>query len=133
MAAPIWQYIVIMFLFGLSFLLNFVSLGLMMFLGKVKPELLKFKKEAFSPVLLFVRLLISLFAMYLTYSLYVWAPGALSLGILIVHWTGLFARFISDLMEAGKEKTYTYGSHLFGCAYAAGTSIALVIYGVQCL
>lgn len=131
--APLWQYITIMVIFSLGFVLNFVSIGLMLFLEKVKPDTLTFPQKELGVCSLLFKTLMAIFAGYLTYSLYIWAPGSLSLGILIVHWATLFVHFVVSIAKAGKIRTYTYGQHFFGTLYSGGMLIALITYGVKWL
>lgn len=131
--APLWQYITIMVIFGIGLILNFVSVGLMLFLEKVKPDALTWDQKELGVGSMLFKTLMALFAAYLSYSLYVWAPGALSLGILIVHWATLFVHYVVSIAKAGKARTYTYGQHFFGMAYTGAMLVALIVYGVKCL
>lgn len=133
MLAPTWQYIVLMVIFCLGASLNVISLGLMLFLESIKPEALKFEQRALGAGSLLVKTLMGIFAAYLSYSLYIWSPGALSLGIMIVHWASIIVSYILSIANAGKAKTYTYGQHVFGAIYTTGMVIALIFYGVKCL
>lgn len=130
-SAPLWQYIVIMVIFSLGFVLNLSSIGLMLFLEKVKPDSLSFPQKELGVGSLLFKTLVAIFAAYLTYSLYMWAPSTLSLGILIVHWATVFVHYVVSIAGAGKIKTYTYGQHFFGMLYTAGMLIALITYGVK--
>lgn len=132
-SAPLWQYIVIMVIFSLGFILNLVSVGLMLFLEKVKPDALSWPQKDLGVGSLLFKTLMAIFAAYLTYSLYVWAPNALSLSILIVHWATLFVHYVVSIAKAGKIRTYTYGQHFFGILYTAGMVTALITYGVKWL
>lgn len=133
MAAPMWQYITILVLFSLSAALNIISIGLLAFLEKVKPDALTIPKRDLGIGSLLFKTLAALFGAYLSWSLYQFAPGALSLGIIIVHWSSLVVGYILSIKEAGNVKTYGYGQHIFGTVYSCGMLAALVTYGVQCL
>lgn len=133
MAAPTWQFITILVFFSLGAVLNFVSIGLMLFLEKVKPEALSFPQKDLGFGGLLFKTLMTGFAAYLTWSLYQFAPGALSLGILVVHWASLVVGYIMSVKNAGKIKTYSYGQHIFGTLYCSAMLAALITYGVQCL
>lgn len=132
-SAPLWQYIVITVIFSLGFVLNLVSIGLMLFLEKVKPDALSWPQKDLGVGSLLFKTLMAIFAAYLTYSLYVWAPNSLSLCILIVHWATLFVHYVVSIAKAGKIRTYTYGQHFFGILYTAGMVTALITYGVKWL
>lgn len=132
-SAPLWQYITLMVIFCLGASLNVISLGLMLFLEKVSPESIKFDQRTLGAGSLLFKTLMGIFGAYLSYSLYVWAPGALSLGFLIVHWSSIVVGYIMGIANAGKVKTYTYGQHVFGAIYTTSMAIALIVYGVQCL
>lgn len=133
MLAPTWQYIVLIVIFCLGASLTVISLGLMLFLESIKPGALKFEQRALGAGYLLFKTLVGIFAVYLSYSLYVWSPGALSLGIMIVHWASIIVGYIRGITSAGKAKTYTYGQHVFGAIYTTGMVIALIFYGVKCL
>lgn len=133
MDTPMWQYIALVLIFSLGAILNVTSVGLMVFLEKVKPEVLTKKQAPLGVGSLLFKTLVAVFAAYLSYSLYLWAPGALGLGILIVHWSSIVVRYIVGVVDAGKEKIYTYGQHFFGAAYSSAMLIALIVYGVKCL
>lgn len=133
MAAPMWQYITILVFFSLGAVLNFVSIGLMLFLEKMKPDAFSFPQKEIGAGGLLFKTLVTVFAGYLTWSLYQFAPGALSMGILIVHWASLAVAYIISIKNAGKIKTYSYGQHIFGTLYCSAMLVALITYGVQCL
>lgn len=133
MAAPIWQYITILVFFSLGAVLNVLSIGLMAFVEKNTPELLTAKRDPISFGKLLLRTLMSVFAGYLTWTLYQYAPGALSLGILVTHWASLVVGYVVTIAEAGKTKTYGYGQHIFATIYCTAVLGALITYGVQCL
>lgn len=133
MAAPMWQYITILVFFSLGAVLNFISVGLMLFIEEMKPDALSFPQKEICAGGLLLKTLMAVFAGYLTWSLYQFAPGALSMGILIVHWASLAVGYIMSVKNAGKIKTYSYGQHIFGTLYCSAMLAALITYGVQCL
>lgn len=133
MAVPLWQYITIVVFFSLGLVMNLASIGLMAYLEKVKPESLTIDREPLGFGRLLFRTLMSVFAGYLTWSLYQFAPGTLSLGILIVHWASLVVSYVMTIADAGKTKTYGYGQHVFSTLYCTAVLGALITYGVQCL
>jgi len=136
MAAPTWQYIVLMVIFTLGLCLNMASVVVMKILeekkkGNENPLALQNNKLSFGPLL--VKTLMSVFSAYLMYSLYLWAPGALAFSMLVVHCSTLLVGYILSISRAGEVKVYTYGEHFFGAFYALCMITALVFYGVQCL
>ena len=133
MGAPIWQYVVMMAFFVLGFFMNIFSVGVMAHLEKSKPEALNIENPELSFVSMLFKTLLGLFSAYVSYSLYVWSPGTLSLGILVVHWSSLVVSYIVAIANAGKTKRYSYGHHTFAIAYTFGMIVALITYGVKWL
>lgn len=132
-SAPIWQYVTLTVIFSLGAFLNLLSIGLLIFLEKVKPEAMTLRQEKLSTGSLLVRTLMGIFGAYLSYCLYMWAPGAFTLVFLAVHWASIAVGYIVSIANAGKEKVYTYSQHVFGALYTSGMVIALITYGVKCL
>lgn len=133
MGVPIWQYVVMMAFFVLGFFLNIISIGLMAHLEKTKPDALNVEIPELSFVGMLFKTLLGLFSAYVSYSLYIWAPGLLSMAILVVHWSSLVVSYIVSIANAGKTKRYSFGHHGFAVLYTLGMIVALITYGVQCL
>lgn len=133
MTAPIWQYVVMMAFFVLGFILNVVGIALRSHMEKEDPKVFVIDNKPLSTASLMFKTLLGLFAAYLSYSLYVWAPGTLSLGIVIVHWTSVMAGYIMAIVNAGKSKEATHGQQVFAIFYTLGMVVALITYGIQCL
>lgn len=133
MGEPIWQYVVMMAFFVLGFILNVLGIALRSYMEKEDPKVFVIDNKPLSTASLMFKTLLCLFAAYLSYSLYVWAPGTLSLGIVIVHWTSVMAGYIMAIVNAGKSKEATHGQQVFAIFYTLGMVVALITYGIQCL
>lgn len=133
MSAPIWQYVVMISFFVFGFLLNVVGILLRSYMEKEDPKAFVVTNSPLSTASLMFKTLLGLFAAYISYSLYVWAPGTLSLGIVIVHWTSVMVGYIMAIINAGKSKKATYGQQVFAIFYTLGMVVALITYGIQCL
>ena len=136
MVAPIWQFWVMLTLFGLGFILNTLALGLFAMapdgISRFRAEAAKKKENSF--IRQTARTFFALFGMYLSYSLYSWNPGILGLGIVIVHWASVIIGYIHGTVKSGNNKTeYSVWENLFGFFYTLGMIISLAVFGASCL
>lgn len=132
MAAPIWQYVVLMICFGLGFLTTLIAiLGLAVMPKKDLPK--KYDEVGYGSISWTI--LASAFGAYLSYSLYVWSPGLLGLALIAFHYTGLITSFVQKIRMSGKTIEYdkAWGTIAYG---AVCTTVLLglgIAYGIVCL
>lgn len=127
--APIWQYVILVILFTLSLIMNFISLGVMASMGGKVPA----KNDRVTQGNMFFGVLIGIFAGWLSYSLYVWAPNTTMLVFMVAHWTSIISYQISRIANSGKPRFYTYSQHLWGVLFSLTALVILTIFGIKWL
>lgn len=130
---PIWQYVMLTVFFSLGVILHILGVGIIVAAKSVKAKMEKKPIEPLTSNGLFFRMLIGSFAMYLSYSLYVWSPGVLGTIILVIHWASVISAFLAQFLWAGRLPKYSVGKEVFGLFRSLLMLCLIITYGILCL
>lgn len=131
MTAPIFEYVTLISFFILGLIIQIVAVAYYnLNIDTMKNKIIDQKKKSVIGYLF--TFLLSGFAMYLSYSLMLWAGNVsdIATAILVIHWTGV----IYSTMMCFKKKLKITSYGLYGSFFYTLTLVVLmIIYGVKCL